>query len=104
MDAMHSLFPFLKYSEDLLMDVLRKLFAVVLFNTTGDPKGPWSLDVLHARRHACAAVCRVCKEFGQLLVPVFGAFKEHLQGLFVGELVPIKDRLTLTEALVTVRY
>ncbi|XP_074630765.1 exportin-5-like isoform X3 [Acropora palmata] len=102
MDAMHSLFPFLKYSEDLLMDVLRKLFAVVLFNTTGDPKGPWSLDVLHARRHACGAVCRMCKEFGQLLVPVFGAFKEHVQGLFVGELVPIKDRLTLTEALVTV--
>lgn len=100
-EVMHSFFPFLKYNEDLLMDVLRKLFTVVLFNTTGDPKGPWSADVLHARRHASGAVSRVCKEFGQLLVPIFDALKEHVQALFVGELVSIKDRLTLTEALVT---
>jgi len=99
-DAIQALYPFLKYNTDLIMDVLRKLFTVVLFNTTGDPKGPWSLDVLHARRHACGAIIKVCKEFGQLLVPVFDALKQHVQALFEGELVPVKDRCTLTEALV----
>lgn len=34
-------------------------------------QGPWSLDVLHARRHACGAVIKVCKESGQLLVVKF---------------------------------
>ena len=32
--------------------------------------------------------------------PVFDALKQHVQSLFVGELVPVKDRCTLTEALV----
>ncbi|RMX35484.1 hypothetical protein pdam_00003840 [Pocillopora damicornis] len=99
-DAIQALYPFLKYSKDLLMDVLKKMFQVVLFNTTGEPKGPWSPDVLHARRHACGAIIKICKEFGELLVPVFDALKEHIQSLFVGELVPVKDRCTLTEALV----
>ncbi|XP_020614458.1 exportin-5-like [Orbicella faveolata] len=99
-DATQALYPFLTYNKDLVMDVLKKMFQVILFNTTGDPKGPWSPDVLHARRHACAAVIKICKGFGELLVPVFDALKQHVQSLFVGELVPVKDRCTLTEALV----
>ena len=35
--------------------------------------------------------------------PVFDALKQHVQSLFVGELVPVKDRCTLTEALVIAR-
>jgi len=99
-DATQALYPFLTYNTDLVMDVLKKMFQVILFNTTGDPKGPWSPDVLHARRHACGAVIKICKGFGELLVPVFDALKQHVQSLFVGELVPVKDRCTLTEALV----
>ncbi|KAJ7365547.1 Exportin-5 [Desmophyllum pertusum] len=99
-DAIQALYPFLIYNKDLVMEVLKKMFTVVLFNTTGDPKGPWSPDVLHARRHACGAIIKICKEFGELLVPVFDALKQHVLSLFVGELVTVKDRCTLTEALV----
>ena len=35
--------------------------------------------------------------------PVFDALKQHVQALFEGELVPVKDRCTLTEALVIAR-
>ena len=35
--------------------------------------------------------------------PVFDALKQHVQSLFVGELVPVKDRCTLTEALAIAR-
>ena len=34
---------------------------------------------------------------------MFDALKQHVQSLFVGELVPVKDRCTLTEALVIAR-
>ena len=44
-------------------------------------QGPWSLDVLHARRHACSAVVKLCKEFGGLLV--VGVFHHGVRDLTI---------------------
>ena len=45
----------------------------------------------------------ICFLFVFFFQPVFDALKQHVQSLFVGELVPVKDRCTLTEALVIAR-
>ena len=56
-------------------------FLVLLVIFLLSLQGPWSLDVLHARRHACSAVVKLCKEFGGLLV--VGVFHHGVRDLTI---------------------
>ncbi|KAK3730363.1 hypothetical protein QZH41_014841 [Actinostola sp. cb2023] len=69
-DILHCLSSFLTHAQDFILDVLKKIFSLVTYNTTGKPEAPWTVDVLHTRRRACSALLQMCTEYGNLLVNI----------------------------------
>ncbi|XP_048586342.1 exportin-5 isoform X3 [Nematostella vectensis] len=99
-EMMKSLMPFLAHAQDLILNVLTYILQFITFNTTGDPKPPWSSDVLHTRRIASSAVLCMCKSYGHLLVSLFAELKSYVYSLFDSDVITVQDRSNLTEAIV----
>ncbi|XP_053405652.1 exportin-5-like [Mercenaria mercenaria] len=81
LSCISALFIFLKYTPDTLMTVLRKIFSAVVFNLPGQTKSTRSKAVKNVRQHACSILVKICKQYQDLVFPVFDELFNHIQSI-----------------------
>ncbi|XP_069464930.1 exportin-5-like [Ambystoma mexicanum] len=100
---MSTLFPFVKYRNEYLPQVLAKLFAAVTFETIEESKAPRTRAVKNVRRHACSSIIKMCRDYSQLVLPNFETLYNHVKQLLCNELLLTQmEKCALMEALVLV--
>ncbi|XP_060568064.1 exportin-5-like, partial [Ruditapes philippinarum] len=57
------------------------IFSAVVFNLPGQTKSTRSKAVKNVRQHACSILVKICKEYQDLVFPVFDELFNHIQSI-----------------------
>ncbi|KAL5008996.1 hypothetical protein ScPMuIL_014577 [Solemya velum] len=99
---------FSKYLEALLAFTSIRvrcsaIFSAVIFNIPGQTKGTRSRAVKNVRQHACSVLVKICKQYPELLFPVFDQLYTHIQMISRDpEQLSQMEKCILTEALILI--
>ncbi|GAB1599827.1 exportin-5-like [Argonauta hians] len=103
LSCVSALFTFLTDSVDTLPIVLEKIFSAVIFNLPGQTKSTRSKAVKNVRQHACSVLVKVCKQYPDLLFPVFPSLYQHIQNIAKDPIqLSQMEKCILTEALILI--
>ncbi|KAJ8309385.1 LOW QUALITY PROTEIN: hypothetical protein KUTeg_014259 [Tegillarca granosa] len=103
LSCLSALFPFLNHVPEILPSVIEKIFSAVTFNILGQTKSTRSRAVKNARQHACSILVKICKQYQELLFPVFDKLYSHIKIISSndGQLSQM-EKCILIEALIIV--
>ncbi|XP_046567749.1 LOW QUALITY PROTEIN: exportin-5-like [Haliotis rubra] len=103
LSCVSALFPFLTYTPERLPVVLEKIFHAVVFNLFGQTKSTRSRAVKNVRQHACSVLVKICKQYPDLLFPVFDRLYDHIKHISKDpEQLSQMEKCILTEALILI--
>ncbi|XP_024152409.1 exportin-5 [Oryzias melastigma] len=97
------LLPFLVHRQQLVPQVLFKLFKTLTFEFDQENKVPRTKSVKNVRRHACSSIIRICRDYPQFILPSFDMFYSNVKKLLSSDaLQTCLERASLVEALVLI--
>lgn len=103
LSCVSALFTFLNHSLETLPKVLNKIFSAVVFNLPGQTKSTRSKAVKNVRQHACSVLVKVCKQYPDLLFPVFPQLHQNIQNIARDPVqLSQMEKCILTEALILI--
>ncbi|XP_052767474.1 exportin-5-like [Mya arenaria] len=103
LSCISSLFIYLKFTPDILPQLLQKIFSAVIFHLPGQTKATRSRAVKNVRQHACSVLVKICKEYPSLVFPVFGELCDHCKSISSDpDQLSQMENCILTEALILV--
>ncbi|XP_077350762.1 exportin-5 isoform X1 [Festucalex cinctus] len=98
-----TLFPFVKYRQQFLPQVLCKLFETVSFGAVQEIKVPRTRAVNNVRRHACSAIIKICRDYPQMILPCFDMFYNQVKKMFSSDAtLTFMQKCALIESLVLI--
>ncbi|XP_057704373.1 exportin-5 [Corythoichthys intestinalis] len=98
-----TLFPLIQHRLQFLPQVLFKLFETATFQPVQEAKALRSRAVTSVRRHAGAALIKICRDFPQLILPCFDMFYAHVKEMFAGDpKLSFMEKGALMESLVLI--
>lgn len=103
LSCLSAMFVFLRYTPDALLPVLQKIFATVMFEVPGQTKSTRSKSVRNVRQHACSVLVKVCKQYQDMVFPVFDDIYSHVKTISSNpDQLSQMERCILTEAMIIV--
>ncbi|XP_023819052.1 exportin-5 isoform X1 [Oryzias latipes] len=97
------LLPFLVHRQQLVPQVLLKLFKAVTFEVDQENKGPRTKSVKNVRRHACSSIIRICRDYPQFILPCYDMFHSNVKKLLSSDASQTcMEKASLVESLVLI--
>ena len=102
LSCISALFVFVQQDNQILIPVLDKIFAAMVFNLPGQTKESRSRAVRNVRRHACSLMVKISRQFPKVLLPIFDHLKSTIEALDQSDDMSRMERVTLQEALLII--
>uniref|UniRef100_A0A8C7ZY62 Exportin 5 n=1 Tax=Oryzias sinensis TaxID=183150 RepID=A0A8C7ZY62_9TELE len=97
------LLPFLVHRQQLVPQVLLKLFKAVTFEVDQENKAPRTKSVKNVRRHACSSIIRICRDYPQFILPCYDMFHSNVKKLLSSDASQTcMEKASLVESLVLI--
>lgn len=103
LSCISALFPYLSQTPETLPVVLKKIFFAVTFTQDGQTKSTRSRAVKNVRLHACSILVKICKQYTELIFPVFDQLYNHIRDIGSdNEQLSQMEKCILMESLILV--
>ncbi|KAK3595986.1 hypothetical protein CHS0354_032501 [Potamilus streckersoni] len=103
LSCISALFVYLQYTPETLLKIIQKVFFAVIFNLPGQTKATRSKAVKNVRQHACSALVKICRQYSELLFPIFDELYKTIQTISSDpEQLSQMEKCILVEALILI--